>query len=150
MSQTFRSHRFHLVWSTKERRPWITDDIRNRLYEYIGGVVRNYGGKLLEAGGMPDHIHLLVELGVLDKHTYLIRDMKAHSSLWIHKTYENLSAFTWQKGYGSFSVSHSGVSKVKQYIINQETHHGNQSFEREFISLLEAHEIEYDPKYVWD
>ncbi|MDP1835803.1 MAG: IS200/IS605 family transposase [Chlamydiales bacterium] len=150
MAHSFRSHRFHLVWSTKNRQPWITRDVQTRLYEVIGGIVRNNKGILLEAGGMPDHIHLLLELGVLDKFTYLIRDMKAYSSGWVHKTFNHLAAFAWQEGYGSFSVSHSVTPKVGAYIQNQEQHHKNRTFEEEYIKLLQVHDVPYNPKYVFD
>ena len=79
--------------------------MQQRLYSYVGGIVRNYEGSLIEIGGMPDHVHLLIKLNNLDIFSSLIRDVKAHSSLWVHKNFPQLKDFAWQEGYASYSVS---------------------------------------------
>ena len=148
MTHSYRIHYFHLVWSTKNRLSQISPEIQSRLYAYLGAIVRNHAGKLLEIGGMSDHIHLLVEISLLDKFSYFIKDLKAFSSLWIHKNFPNLYAFAWQEGYGSFSVSHSAVKGVQQYIQNQEKHHETMSFEEEYIKFLKLHNVKYDERFV--
>ena len=117
MTHSYRIHFFHFIWSTKQRVPLISSDIQPRLYQYMGAIIRNHSGKLLEVGGMPDHVHLLVELSNLDKFSHFVRDLKASSSLWIHKNFADFTDFAWQEGYGSFSTSYSaleGVCKLKR------------------------------------
>lgn len=148
MTHSYRVHYFHIVWSTKNRVPWINPELQKRLYSYLIGIIRNHKGKLIEIGGMPDHVHMLIELSNLDKFSYFIRDLKSCSSLWIHQTFPQLKDFAWQEGYGSFSVSVSAISTVKKYILNQEKHHANQSFDQEYLKLLQLHNIQYDERFV--
>lgn len=148
MTHSYRVHYFHIVWSTKKRVPWINPELQKRLYSYLIGIIRNHKGKLIEIGGMPDHVHMLIELSNLDKFSYFIRDLKSCSSLWIHQTFSQLKDFAWQEGYGSFSVSFSAIDAVKKYILNQELHHANQSFDQEYLKLLQLHNIQYDERFV--
>jgi putative transposase len=76
MTHSFRIHYFHLIWSTKQRRPQITTEIQSRLYSYLEAIVSNHSGKLLEIGGMPDHVHLLIKLSNIDKFSEFVRDLK--------------------------------------------------------------------------
>ena len=147
MATSFRVHYFHLVWSTKERRNLIVPKIKERLYPYMGGIIRKSGGTLLDIGGIPNHVHLLIELSNLDKFTALIRNTKASSTGWIKQEFPD-DFFAWQDGYGSFTVSKSQIDNVKHYIQNQEIHHKTQSFETEFINFLKVHQIDYDEKFV--
>ena len=149
MTHSYRVHYFHLIWSTKDRRPYIDPEIEPHLYAYICGIVKNNHGELLEIGGMSDHVHLLVELKHLDKFSHVIRDIKASSSMWVHKNYPQLKDFAWQEGYGSFSVSFSALDNVKQYIHNQVEHHATMSFEDEYRKFLERHRIQYDQRFVF-
>lgn len=148
MTHSYRLHYFHLVWSTKHRQPYLSSDIQSRLYPYLGAITRNHSGKLLEIGGMPDHIHILIELSLLDKFSHFIRDLKASSSQWIHKNFPNLYDFAWQEGYGSFSVSFSNLQSVKKYIQNQEQHHATMTYDDEYLKFLKRHRIEYDERFV--
>lgn len=99
---------------------------------------------------MQDHIHLLIELKNLDKYSEVIRDVKACSSLWVHKNFPQLKDFAWQKGFASYSVSFSALAKVKNYIENQAAHHATMTFEEEFQMFLERHNIKYDPRFIFD
>jgi putative transposase len=99
---------------------------------------------------MPDHIHLLIKLNNLDRFSSLIRDVKAHSSLWIHKNFSQLKDFAWQEGYASYSVSYSGLRGVQNYIQSQEKHHQTMSFEEEYLKFLNLHETKYDERFVLD
>lgn len=148
MTHSYRIHFFHFVWSTKQRRPQISTDVQSRLYPYMGAIIRNHSGKLLEIGGMSDHIHLLIELSTLDKFSHFVRDLKASSSLWIHQNFLNLNDFAWQEGYGSFTVSYSALESMQKYIQNQEKHHATMSFEEEYLKLLNLHHIKYDERFV--
>ena len=148
MANSYRSHYFHLIWSTKSRKKFIVEEIKQRLYEYIGGIARNYQAHLLSIGGTDDHIHLLISLGRLDKYTEIIKNIKSNSSQWIHKNFPKYSDFAWQDGYGSFTVSYSAIADVQNYIANQEKHHKAQSFENEYFELLNRNEIQYEDRYV--
>jgi putative transposase len=148
MAHSFRIHYFHLIWSTKQRRPQITTEIQSRLYSYLEGIVSNHSGKLLEIGGMPDHVHLLIELSNIDKFSEFVRDLKACSSLWIHKNFADLNDFSWQEGYGSFSVGYSTLENVRNYIRNQKVHHKDMSFDDEYLKLLKMNCVIYDERFV--
>ena len=140
----------HLVFSTKNREPFIVPDFAPRLYAYIGGILRETGSVLIEAGGMPDHIHLLVSLGRQASVADTVRAIKSNSSRWVHETFPNRAAFAWQSGYGAFSVSYSNVEAVREYIRGQEEHHKVRTFQDEFREFLRRHAIECDERYVWD
>lgn len=150
MPQSFAAMYVHVVFSTKNRAPLINSEWSERLYEYIGGIVANRGGKLLAAGGMPDHVHLLISLGREWSVANLLRDIKAGSSKWVHDTFPEDHTFAWQAGYGAFSVSASNVDAVKHYIADQVRHHGRMSFQDEFRDLLRKHELVWDERYIWD
>ncbi len=138
----------HFVFSTKERAPQITEQWRERLYAYIGGIVRNADCRLIDAGGMSDHIHLLIGMHQSIAPADLMRLVKSNSSGWVH---EDIKApFEWQKKYGAFSVSKSGLDAVIHYINTQEEHHRTMTFQEEYLELLKRHEIDYDPRYVFE
>jgi REP element-mobilizing transposase RayT len=140
----------HLVFSTKGRAPMIGDDWQDRMHEVFGGIVAQRRGILLAAGGMPDHVHLLVSLGREWSVSVLLREVKAGTSRWIHEALPHLSAFAWQTGYGAFSVSVSNLEAVKQYIGDQKRHHQSMTYQDEFRALLSKHGISWDEKYIWD
>jgi REP element-mobilizing transposase RayT len=141
---------YHIVFSTKNRHPWLEATLTPRLFEYMGGVVRAEGGILLAINGMPDHNHILAKLRQDQAVSEVVRAIKANSSGWVHRTFPDLESFHWQTGYGVFSVSHSQVKTVRQYIANQETHHATMTFQDEFRKFLRKHGIEFDEQDVWD
>ena len=149
MAHSHKAHFFHLIWSTKNRTKWIDLEMQSKLYPYIGGIVRNSKGSLLEIGGMPDHVHLLVTLRDLDKYSYLLRDVKAHSTLWIHKNFPTLEKFEWQEGFGSFSLHFSMIDTVRNYIKNQEKHHQTMTYEEEYLKFVDGQNVEYDKRFVF-
>jgi REP element-mobilizing transposase RayT len=150
MSHSFTNLLYHLVFSTKERRPWLEGEMRPRVFAYLGGLIRAERGIALCINGMPDHVHLLVKLKQDKAVADVLRTLKAKSSGWIHKTFPGLRCFAWQTGYGAFSVSQSQVEKVRTYIQNQEEHHRHKPFQKEFIALLKAHGMEYAEEDLWD
>jgi putative transposase len=149
MPQSFGSLHCHIVFSTKERKSFITPEVQPRLFEYIGGILRNNSSPLIAAGGMPDHMHLLVSLARTVTAADVVRTVKANSSGWMH-TEIGLPSFQWQEGYGAFAVSHSNLDQVKNYLARQAEHHRERDFKEEFLELLRRHELEWDERYVWD
>ena len=148
MATTFSNLLYHLVFSTKNRQPMIRADIRDPLYEYMGGILRNEGGILLEIGGMPDHVHLLAKIKTDIAVSEMVKKVKAKSSKWLNERQGSHERFEWQVGYGIFSVSASLAEKVSAYIRSQEEHHRRVPFRDELISLLERNGIVYDERYL--
>ena len=116
----------------------------------MGGIVRDENGTLYKIGGMPDHVHLLIQWRTGESAATLMRNVKSRSSQWVHQTFPTMSAFAWQEGYGVFSVSESRIDSVRVYIRNQEQHHHTTTFEEEYLAFLNAHRVEYDERYVLD
>jgi len=140
----------HIVFSTKGRAPWITADVAERLYAYIGGIVRAEKGVLYDIGGVEDHVHLYLRWRPDGSVSDLMRTVKARSSKWVHDTFPKLAAFAWQEGYSVFSVSKSQEEPVKKYIAGQHEHHKKENFNSELLRFLRAHGVESDEKYVCD
>lgn len=149
MPKSYTNLLYHLVFSTRDRKPIITADRRPRLYEYVGGIVRGLGGIALAIGGIEDHMHLLAKLRPDKALSDILRDLKANSSGWMHDVFPDARDFYWQKGYGAFTVSTSQVPVVSRYIANQEQHHKRRSFREEFIEMLRVNAIEFDEKFLW-
>ena len=143
---SFHSILIHCVWSTKDREPVLTPQIRERLWPYLGGIARENGIKSIAIGGVADHVHALVSLPSTLSTAKALQLLKANSSKWIHGTFPTLRAFAWQEGYGAFSISVSGVEQTVEYIRNQEGHHQTRSFRDEFVAMLEKHGLEFDER----
>ena len=148
MPDSYTNLLYHIVFSTKDRRPIITADYEPRLYDYIGGTVRSLGGICLELNGTEDHIHLLAKLRPDRAVSDVLPDLKANASGWMHDVFPRLSDFSWQRGYGAFTVSHSNVKQVQHYLARQKEHHRKVSFRDEFINFLKANGIQYDERYI--
>lgn len=140
----------HIVFSTKGRRPWISGNVAERLYPYIGGIVRAEKGALYHIGGGEDHVHLYLQWRTDGSVSDLMRTVKARSSKWVHDTFPDLAAFAWQEGYSVFSVIKSQEAAVKKYIAEQIEHHQKVDFKTELLRILRAHGVEFDEKYVFD
>lgn len=146
MSHTCGNILLHFIWSTHERRPLITPEIRDDLFAYLGGIVREIDETALIVGGVGDHVHMLARVRPMHAAAEIARVVKTNSSRWIR---ERVSDFAWQKGYGVFSVSESNVSAVRKYIASQEEHHRTHSFQDEFRAFLQKNGIVVDEKHVW-
>jgi len=146
MAHSYVSSVFHIVFSTKQRAQLIRPDHQCRLWNYLAGIARNHGMQMLAVGGTENHVHMLVVLPSDMALSDAVRTLKANSSRWMRET-DRL--FAWQEGYGAFSVSPSQLDKVKQYIANQPTHHATHSFEQEFLAMLQAANIGFEPDRVF-
>jgi putative transposase len=149
MPQSHASLHCHIVFSTKHRHPWITPDAQPRLFEYIGGILRNNSSRLIAAGGTPDHVHLLASLSRTLAVADALRLIKSNSSGWLHEEL-GVAHFNWQTGFGAFAVSYSDIDQVTAYLANQEQHHRRATFQEEYLELLRRHDLEWDNRYVWD
>lgn len=146
---TYISNLVHFVWGTANREPTIRKSWRDRLHGYLGGILENKRAKLLAAGGIEDHMHVLASLPATVSLSEIASAMKANSSRWIHENIPQCKGFDWQEGYGAFSVSKSAEEQVKKYIHEQEQHHKQWKFTEEFKALLEKHGIPYEERYLW-
>jgi REP element-mobilizing transposase RayT len=149
MAHTCYSVLIHYVFSTKERQHLILPELRADLWAYMGGIARNSRMKALAVGGTDDHSHILLSLPAATSVAKAVQQIKAGSSLWMHGE-RSRPGFAWQEGYGAFSIGKSQVAETIDYILKQEEHHRRFDFQTEFLAFLKKHEIEYDPKYLWD
>jgi REP element-mobilizing transposase RayT len=138
----------HLVFSTKNREPFIPLEHRNRMFAYLAGTLNAIDCPAVIVGGMPDHVHLLFVQARTLSLSKVVEELKKESSKWA-KAHVH-PGFYWQNGYGAFSVSPSNVEQVKTYIENQEHHHRVTTFQDEYREFLRRHELEWDERYVWD
>ena len=150
MATTLTSILVHVTFSTKHREPLIPMDMRGDLYAYTGGICRDFRSPLLHAGGVSDHVHLLLSLGKNECIADLMMHVKRGTSLWIKNHRPGLATFSWQDGYFAFSVGHDAVGAVRQYFDQQEEHHRGMDFRQEVLAFLAKYEVQYDPKYLWD
>ena len=149
MGHSYVSSLYHCVFSTKERRRTIAPAIQEPLWKYLGGIARQHDMKVLIAGGVEDHVHLLLSLNSTTSIAKAIQLLKGGSSKWVHDKCSDRRGFEWQEGYGAFSIGVSQVEGTIAYIRDQSEHHQMKTFEEEFVAFLERHGVEYDPRYVW-
>ncbi len=151
MPQALSAVYIHLVFSTKERRPFLRDrETRIALHAYMGGISKRLQCPTIIVGGVEDHVHILARFGRTCSQAEWVKELKRVSNLWLKDRESNYGDFEWQGGYSSFSVGNGDLGRVEQYIANQETHHQKEKFQDELRSLLRAHSIEWDERYLWD
>ena len=149
MAQSLAKLLVHVVYSTKNRTPLLSSVIHPKLYAYMVGILNTLNCVTLAINGTEDHIHVLVSMSRNISAAKMVEDMKRGSSRWIKEQGENFRHFSWQNGYGIFSVSESRAAQVVEYIKTQEEHHRKLPFQEEFRQLLKKHGIEFDERYVW-
>jgi putative transposase len=151
MPQSLAQVWVHIIFSTKDRRPFLNDPaFREEMFRMLSHHVKESKCVSASVGGHIDHIHLLVGLSRTITIAKLVENVKIETSKWAKKTTGGNPKFTWQSGYGAFSVSHSLRIAVDKYIRDQAEHHSNMSFKEEYRQLCERHEIEIDERFVWD
>ena len=151
MPQSLAKILLHVVFSTKERRPFLRDRaFRDEMHRYLGDTLHGLDCPPVIVGGMEDHVHLLCSLLRTCAPADLVKEVKRGTSLWIKKRSPEYADFAWQNGYGIFSIGHSQIEEVRRYIAGQEEHHRKLTFQDEFRRLLQRYEITFDEAYVWD
>ena len=149
MAQTLVSLMAHVIFSTKNREPFITSDIEAELFAYFGGILKNHDSRLLDAGGTADHVHLLISQSKNVSLSSLMKDVKKDSSSWIKTKGRQFRNFHWQDGYGAFSIGRSEIPDLKKYIASQKEHHRKRTFQEELIAFFDEYGIAYDERYLW-
>ncbi len=150
MAHTFHSLNVHCIFSTKERVPILSPEVRERLWPYLGGIAKQNGIRSACIRGVADHVHLLLSIPTTIAIAKAIQLIKGGSSAWIHDTFRELHNFAWQEGYGAFSVSVSHLSETVEYIKHQAEHHRTLSFQEEYLAVLKKHNLQFDEKYLWN
>ena len=150
MSQSLVKNLIHLVYSTKNRQPWIPKEHRADLFAYQAGIFKEWESPAIIIGGVEDHVHALFALSKNHALKKIVEEVKKGSSKWMKSDGPKNVDFYWQAGYGAFSVSQSNEVSVRQYIANQEEHHRKMTFQDELRALLRRHQIEFDERYIWD
>jgi len=151
MPQALSAVYIHLVFSTKERRPWLQDRAeREALHAFLGRASKELDCPPILVGGVEDHVHLLARFGRKIAQADWVKELKRVSNVWLKTRGRDYAEFEWQGGYADFSVSPSNLEKVKEYIANQEEHHRKVGFQDELRALLRRHDLEWDERYLWD
>ena len=150
MGQSLHIKYSHLVFSTKNREPLISEQLEPRLFAYLGGILRDHGARLLAIGGMPDHVHAIIRDSKSVTDVQIMRDLKGGSSKWMNESSDSPGRFAWQAGYGWFSVSPRGLEAARAYVNGQKAHHHTESFQDEFRRFLLQCGMDFDERYVWD
>jgi putative transposase len=141
----------HIIFSTKDRRPFLTDlALRGSLHAYLGAIGKELDCLPISIGGVADHVHLLMSLSRTKSQAELVKELKRNSTTWIKQQNFGLADFQWQNGYAIFSVSQSNLPEVREYIEKQEEHHRTRTFQEELVAFLKRHQQVYDEKYLWD
>ena len=140
----------HIIFSTKNREPWLDSDVRPRMHAYLATICRDLGAELVHVGGGSDHVHIMTMLPRTLSQAQLIEQINKASSKWIKALDARYRGFFWQRGYGAFSVSPSQLEAVLQYIETQQEHHRTRTFQEEYRELLRGHGIDFDERYLWD
>ena len=150
MPQSLSRVIIHLVFSTRDRHPYLDPEINPRIHAYLATLCRDEDCEAYRVGGVADHVHLAVRLGRTASQSKLVENLKKKSSGWIKRQNEKYTKFYWQKGYGAFSVSPQYLDDLLRYIDGQEEHQRKESFQDEYRRFLAKYEMEYDERYVWD
>jgi putative transposase len=140
----------HIVFSTKDRRPWLDQGIRPRIHAYLATVCRDCECEAYRIGGVADHVHIAARLARTVSQAALLEKMKKTSSAWIKEQSQQYSLFSWQNGYGGFSIGWSQLEDLTGYIEQQEEHHRTRTFQEEYRELLRKYHVQFDERYVWD
>jgi REP element-mobilizing transposase RayT len=150
MPQSLANIYIHLIFSTKDRFPFLTDEVRPDFHRYLATVCKTADCPALIVNSVEDHVHILHRLSRTVTIAKAVETIKTPTSKWLKTQSPDLAKFSWQSGYGAFSVSESGLEEVTAYIQNQREHHRTKSFKDEFRSFLKWNKIAYDEKYVWE
>ena len=150
MPQSLTKLYVHLVFSTRKRRPFLSDAIRPRVHAYLATIIRNLDSPWVVVGGVADHVHILFDMGKMHAPVEFVEQVKRESSKFIKTLGPEYKEFFWQRGYGMFSVGPADRDDAENYVRDQEEHHRTKTFQEEFRAFLERYGIACDEQYVWD
>jgi putative transposase len=150
MSQSLSRVLIHVIFSTKNRFAFLVDgELQKRMHAYIAGAFNEQDAPAIEVGGAEDHVHILCVLSRNHSISEVIKEAKAHSSNWAKNLGGRCAKFSWQSGYGAFSVHQSQIGSIRRYIQNQAEHHRRKTFQEEYLEILKEYQVAYDERYLW-
>ena len=149
MANTYTQIHLHLIFAVQNRISLIQNIWKDRLCEYITGIVQQHTHKMIIVNGMPDHLHIVIGMRPIQSLSDLMQDIKGNSSKWINDNKLVAGKFAWQEGYGAFSYNKSQLPKLIEYVRNQDEHHKKKTFIEEYKDFLKAFEVEFDEKYIF-
>lgn len=150
MPQSLSRVILHIIFSTKNREPWLDPDVRPRMHAYLAAICRDLGVELVHVGGLADHVHIVTTLPRTVSQAQMLEQIKKASSKWIKSLHPRYLGFFWQRGYAAFSVSPSQLDALLKYVEAQKEHHRTRTFQEEYRELLVRHGVDFDERYVWD
>jgi len=150
MPQSLHVLSAHIIFSTKRHHPWLTSNVRERVWAYQSRILQNLECSSIMIGGVADHVHVLGNLTKRFPTAKVLEILKKDSSKFVKTLDSSLGDFHWQDGYGLFSVSPSHFDPVRKYILNQEEHHKRETFQEEYLRILKKYRAAYDERYLWD
>jgi putative transposase len=150
MSQSLSRILTHIIFSTKDRFPFLTDiEVRKRIHAYLARVFYDHESPAIEVGGTEDHVHILCLLSRNHSVSEIIRKAKANSSSCARAHGGGYMKFAWQSGYGAFSIHQSQIDSLQKYIQGQVEHHRRRTFQEEYLEILHQYQVAYDERYLW-
>ena len=150
MAQSLSKVLLHIIFSTKNREPWLDSNVRPRMHAYLATICRDAGADFVRVGGVSDHVHVVTTLARTLSQAQLIEEIKKASSKWVKALDARYRGFFWQRGYAAFSVSPSQLDSVLEYVNKQQEHHRTRTFQEEYRELLRKHGVDFDERFVWD
>ena len=150
MAQSLSKVLLHIIFSTKNREPWLDSNVRPRMHAYLATICRDAGADFVRVGGVSDHVHIVTTLARTLSQAQLIEEIKKASSKWVKALDARYRGFFWQRGYAAFSVSPSQLDSVLEYVNKQQEHHRTRTFQEEYRELLRKQGVDFDERFVWD
>ena len=150
MPQSLSKILLHIVFSTVERRNLIPANQLPELHAYIAGICREHKSEAFRVGGTENHVHIACTLPRTLTVSNLLEHVKKSSSQWMRNNDPHNRYFSWQAGYGVFSLGQSQLEVLVHYIDNQKEHHERKTYKEELLELLNKYQVAYDEKYLWD
>ena len=150
MAQSLSKVLLHIIFSTKNREPWLDSNVRPRMHAYLATICRDAGTDFVRVGGVSDHVHIVTTLARTLPQAQLIEEIKKASSKWVKALDARYRGFFWQRGYAAFSVSPSQLDSVLEYVNKQQEHHRTRTFQEEYRELLRKHGVNFDERFVRD
>jgi len=145
LAHTYTALYYHVIFSTKNRQPWISPDIEQRVWSYVAAIAINHGMKTLSVGGVDDHLHVLLSMPPTLSVSNGVKLLKGASSRWIHQTFDHLADFAWQAGYATLTLGRERLQTTERYIGKQRRHHSKMTFEEELRIFLLRNGIAVEP-----
>jgi putative transposase len=144
MAHTYTALYYHVIFSTKNREPWISADIEKRVWSYLGAVAINHNMRALCVGGVDDHLHVMLSAPPTLSVSNAVKLIKGATSRWIHQTFPEMAGFAWQTGYATLTLGRTQLKDAERYILRQRQHHAHMSFEEELAIFLRRNGIKVD------